>query len=586
MADDEFAEVYGTTEAQTGANTEFKSISKIDIDEEDDDALFMQLYGDAIPSDEKDAHGGAEAGHTDIVLNRTHYVTVYFSCDHILTTLYFRAAPEIPKGLSEVLEQERGHSEKQPTAHDDEDGSSEDSSEEEDSSDDDLMINLDENATDYEPSQSKFQKSFNPPGLGTGASGDATAIPGLGGASARVAIGGIPRSAIPGLAVSFAAAAQHKATPHDPRKGGAAQSEPQFTTMRIEDAVFPSEWKPGLPIKLPGQTRVSPEEYKEFLSLGHGEIFSIDLDSVIDAPWRLPGTDPSDFFNFEMNMNDWKDYQERVRKFRMEFTMKGQIQTLDQSQAADTAMWQNAIFANIENDGKDKSLQASMLDARDESYEAFVTSERPERVSWQRFGSPWDHTIVLTGFSLDFGDQHTSKGFSPNMNKSKVTGVRPPYAGPRHPFPPRPPSMGPPGMQPPSFGMPPYGGGPQRQTPKLGLGMDSEDNFGHPKGGRGRGRGRWGGRGGGGYERSTDGRREGRYHESPPERAERGSHSRYSDRRDRYDSRYDDRRSDRRDSRRDDRKERERERGSSRRESRRDDRRHRSRSPNERRRHR
>lgn len=116
------------------------------------------------------------------------------------------------------------------------------------------------------------------------------------------------------------------------------------------EPVFPSEWQPGLPIKLPGQaragsapmllllgaataaaaaycamrcrcrqanqpatwaaltadrhcspslllllacslacwlqTRVSPEEYKEFLSLGHGEIFSLDLDSVVDAPWR------------------------------------------------------------------------------------------------------------------------------------------------------------------------------------------------------------------------------------------------------------------------------------------------------------
>lgn len=34
------------------------------------------------------------------------------------------------------------------------------------------------------------------------------------------------------------------------------------------------------------QTRVSPEEYKEFLTLGHGEIFSLDLDAVVDAPWR------------------------------------------------------------------------------------------------------------------------------------------------------------------------------------------------------------------------------------------------------------------------------------------------------------
>ena len=31
-------------------------------------------------------------------------------------------------------------------------------------------------------------------------------------------------------------------------------------------------------IKLPRQTRVTPEEYREFLSLGHGEIFTLDLD--------------------------------------------------------------------------------------------------------------------------------------------------------------------------------------------------------------------------------------------------------------------------------------------------------------------
>jgi 15-cis-phytoene desaturase len=35
---------------------------------------------------------------------------------------------------------------------------------------------------------------------------------------------------------------------------------------------------PDKPIKLPKQNRVSPEEYKEFLSLGHGDIFDLDLD--------------------------------------------------------------------------------------------------------------------------------------------------------------------------------------------------------------------------------------------------------------------------------------------------------------------
>jgi hypothetical protein len=33
-------------------------------------------------------------------------------------------------------------------------------------------------------------------------------------------------------------------------------------------------------VKLPRQTRVTPEEYREFISLGHGEIFNVDLDRL------------------------------------------------------------------------------------------------------------------------------------------------------------------------------------------------------------------------------------------------------------------------------------------------------------------
>lgn len=34
---------------------------------------------------------------------------------------------------------------------------------------------------------------------------------------------------------------------------------------------------------------MTPEEYKEFLSLGHGEIFTLDIDMVVNAPWRCAG---------------------------------------------------------------------------------------------------------------------------------------------------------------------------------------------------------------------------------------------------------------------------------------------------------
>ena len=69
-------------------------------------------------------------------------------------------------------------------------------------------------------------------------------------------------------------------------------------------------------LKLPKQTRVTPDEYREFLSLGHGEIFTLDLDRVLDAPWRAPNANPSDFFNYGMNERGWRHYCRNVEQYR------------------------------------------------------------------------------------------------------------------------------------------------------------------------------------------------------------------------------------------------------------------------------
>ena len=54
----------------------------------------------------------------------------------------------------------------------------------------------------------------------------------------------------------------------------------QLVAARLRDvgAMWPSQANDGQPIKMPRQTKVGPEEYKEFLALGHGEIFTLDLD--------------------------------------------------------------------------------------------------------------------------------------------------------------------------------------------------------------------------------------------------------------------------------------------------------------------
>lgn len=50
---------------------------------------------------------------------------------------------------------------------------------------------------------------------------------------------------------------------------------------------------------------------------------------MVDAPWRAPGADPTDFFNYGLTLRGWREYAERVARYRLEFTMQRKIQTLD-----------------------------------------------------------------------------------------------------------------------------------------------------------------------------------------------------------------------------------------------------------------
>ena len=62
-----------------------------------------------------------------------------------------------------------------------------------------------------------------------------------------------------------------------------ADSKPPFTfpkkTVNPDlPPALPSTSAPGQRVRLPGQSRVTPDEYREFLALGHGEIFNLDVD--------------------------------------------------------------------------------------------------------------------------------------------------------------------------------------------------------------------------------------------------------------------------------------------------------------------
>ena len=51
--------------------------------------------------------------------------------------------------------------------------------------------------------------------------------------------------------------------------------------------------------------------------------------SVVDAPWRVQGADPRDFFNYNLTMPAWREYCKKVRQFRSEFTLQKKIQTYE-----------------------------------------------------------------------------------------------------------------------------------------------------------------------------------------------------------------------------------------------------------------
>ena len=48
--------------------------------------------------------------------------------------------------------------------------------------------------------------------------------------------------------------------------------------LQEEGLAFPESAQAGQLIKLPGQTRVTPEEYSEFTALGQGGVYELDLD--------------------------------------------------------------------------------------------------------------------------------------------------------------------------------------------------------------------------------------------------------------------------------------------------------------------
>ncbi|KAL2971423.1 hypothetical protein AAZX31_15G195400 [Glycine max] len=67
----------------------------------------------------------------------------------------------------------------------------------------------------------------------------------------------------------------------------------------------------------------------EFTLPSHKTIFDVDIENFEEKPWQYPNIDTSDFFNFGLNEESWKDYCKQLEQLRLESTMQSKIRVYE-----------------------------------------------------------------------------------------------------------------------------------------------------------------------------------------------------------------------------------------------------------------
>ncbi|KAL5141720.1 FIP1[V]-like protein [Glycine soja] len=67
----------------------------------------------------------------------------------------------------------------------------------------------------------------------------------------------------------------------------------------------------------------------EFTLPSHKTIFDVEIENFEEKPWKYPNVDISDFFNFGLNEESWKDYCKQLEQLRLESTMQSKIRVYE-----------------------------------------------------------------------------------------------------------------------------------------------------------------------------------------------------------------------------------------------------------------
>ncbi|XP_019058548.1 PREDICTED: FIP1[V]-like protein [Tarenaya hassleriana] len=67
----------------------------------------------------------------------------------------------------------------------------------------------------------------------------------------------------------------------------------------------------------------------DFTPPPHKTIFEVNIDGFEEKPWRYPGVDITDFFNFGLTEESWKDYCKQLEQHRVATTMQSRIRVYE-----------------------------------------------------------------------------------------------------------------------------------------------------------------------------------------------------------------------------------------------------------------
>ncbi|KAG6739870.1 hypothetical protein POTOM_057488 [Populus tomentosa] len=147
----------------------------------------------------------------------------------------------------------------------------------------------------------------------------------------------------------------------------------------------------------------------EFMLPSHKTIFDFDIDGFEEKPWKYSGVDVSDYFNFGLNEESWKDYCKQLEQYRLETTMQSKIRVYESGRAEqefDPDLPPELAAATGFRDASADNSNAGKSDNAQNDWTKGSARFRAQIVSFDFYSPfPLGHVVKTWDFHLEISDQ-------------------------------------------------------------------------------------------------------------------------------------------------------------------------------------